>query len=360
MEKMLKASGLPAMIGLFLLVFMAGCKDEPPVVDPPPATDYTSGYFIINEGNFGSSNGSISWKHPDTATAMTNVFQKVNGIPLGDVVNDVHVSDDAIFITVNNSQKIEVVDKKTFELIGTITDVSSPRAAYQVWFDLMVVTDWGNNETKFISLPTYSVDTVLNTGIGPDGIAVLDNWAFICNSGGFGVDSVMTVLNTSARGIHKYVSVHSGPTQAVVDINRTVWIMCQGEYGLFADTTDDVGGALVKYDVDLQQVVQTFYFGKQDHPNRLAIDGTGQVLYWINGGKVWSMSVASSILPAVPFIEQSYYGIDVDPVGGNIYCAASGNFTSAGHVDVYDVNGNLLETIEGGIGTNGVAFPIQE
>ena len=107
-----------------LIIIMSSCLKE----DIKPGNrGFLHGLYIVNEGNFMSNNGSISYYNPDSAKMVNKVFQSVNKMLLGDVVQSFGVADDLGFIVVNNSQKVEVVDMETFLSVGTITGTDYPR-----------------------------------------------------------------------------------------------------------------------------------------------------------------------------------------------------------------------------------------
>ena len=112
---------------LAILIFTVGCDkdDDDQYV---PEGDYVSGIFIVNEGTFGAGNGSITHATRDGETVTQNIFQAVNGIPLGDVVNSLTFWGDSMaFIVVNNSQNAVGVNSNTFKLRGTAEGLPSPR-----------------------------------------------------------------------------------------------------------------------------------------------------------------------------------------------------------------------------------------
>ena len=65
---------------------------------------FSSGYFVTNEGNFGSGNGSLSYVD-DNNQVTNNVFSSINSFPLGDVVQSMSIINDNAYIVVNGSAK---------------------------------------------------------------------------------------------------------------------------------------------------------------------------------------------------------------------------------------------------------------
>src|SRR6187551_1734336 len=116
--------------------------------DTSSATDtlVLHGTFIVNEGSFGSNTGAISFYSSDSSYSTTNLYQLVNGIALGDVVQSMNIYNRRGYIVVNNSQKVEVVNMENFQSVGTIAGVRSPRYILPVSNSKAYVSDWLSNE----------------------------------------------------------------------------------------------------------------------------------------------------------------------------------------------------------------------
>ena len=86
-----------------------------------------------------------------------------------------------------DSAKIEVIDQNAYS-VATIPAVS-PRYIKQVNDTKAYVTDWGVNGVQVIDLATNTVSSTINCGTGPEGLAISNGFAYICNVGGWGLDS---------------------------------------------------------------------------------------------------------------------------------------------------------------------------
>ena len=75
-----------------LALTMQACTDEPPIPSPiDPNLAFDKGVFIINEGNFGVGNASIDFYQRDSNRLIKNVFETVNGRPMGDVAQSMTI-----------------------------------------------------------------------------------------------------------------------------------------------------------------------------------------------------------------------------------------------------------------------------
>ena len=76
---------------------------------------FTDGIFVLNEGNFTRPNASITHINDNFSAITNDIFRTSNGHALGDVAQHMVVTDNYVYIVVNNSNTIEVVNKKTFK-----------------------------------------------------------------------------------------------------------------------------------------------------------------------------------------------------------------------------------------------------
>ena len=144
---------------------------------------YDNGYFVTNEGNFGTGNGSVSFID-ESGLVSNNVFEQTNSFSLGDVVQYMQIINDNAYIVVNNSSKIEVANIDSMTYIATINGLTSPRYILQVSQEKAYVSDWGIGGLHVIDLNTNSTISTINTGQGPEKMLLKGNKAYVCNVGG--------------------------------------------------------------------------------------------------------------------------------------------------------------------------------
>ena len=75
---------------------------------------YSTGAYVVNAGNMGSNiESSLTAIDYASSTATQNVFKTANGRTLGNTANDGIVYGNKIYLAVDQSNTIEVIDKKT-------------------------------------------------------------------------------------------------------------------------------------------------------------------------------------------------------------------------------------------------------
>ena len=107
-----------AIAAMALTVMVTACKkDSSPVTQtttPPAVTGaYSTGVFIVNEGQYPSGAGTVSFFNRSTKALSNDIFQTVNGRPLGDEAQSMTIYSGKGYIVVNNAQCVEVVTAAT-------------------------------------------------------------------------------------------------------------------------------------------------------------------------------------------------------------------------------------------------------
>ena len=99
---------------------MTSCSDD----NDGPETylqEYSTGAYVVNSGNmYNKIESSLTAIDYASSTATQKVFKAANGRPLGDTANDGIVYGNKIYLAVDQSNTIEVIDKKTKRSIKQI------------------------------------------------------------------------------------------------------------------------------------------------------------------------------------------------------------------------------------------------
>ena len=350
---------LKLILSLFCLVLsISSCKKE----DNKPTTDNLNGLFIVNEGAFMGGNSAISFMSSDSTFFSADIYTAANGgIPLGDIAQSMSIHDGKAYIVVNNSSKIEVVSMKDFVRTGQIVGIGSPRYFTGISATKGLVTDWSSNQLFMIDLTTLMKIDSAKCGSGPEQITIANNKIFVCNSGGFGDDSTITVLDVNTLDSLTTIATPLNPSNIQIDQdNNRAWVLCRGSLGSdFSPTPDDAGGSLIQINTSSNTIVKQFTMNYDEHPAKLTMDGDRQNMFYLNGlyggGTIYKMSVNAANLPTAPFVNRSFYGIGVDPVSGQIY-GGKENYSANTYMLRYSENGVLLDSTLVGIAPNGFVF----
>ena len=347
MKKQILFASLMALV----MVSCDKCKDA-----NQDQRDYSQGDYIINEGSFGNSNGSITYV--GGSLVITDVFHEVNSLPIGDVVTDFDRIGDFGYTVSNNTQKVIVTDGISFKRTSEITGFSYPREMVQVASNVAAVSDGATSGSiKFVDLISKSVFTSVNVGKGPEGMLVNDGKLYVCNSGGWDIDSTISVVNVGTFQVMQTINVARKPVEIVRTTDGYVWVLCSGEtqYDANWNVIGHTPAALVRVN-PTDGTTMPFQIGNLgDHPLNMALDALHNRILIANN-QVEIFDLATQTFSATPFSVIQANGIDINPLDNYVWVCGPTDFTSNSVVTVYDTNGNVSRTITAGIGARKVAF----
>jgi len=345
----------------FGMFTVTSCTDDPIPAPAGPVTPVdttgtdtvvdilSSPVYISCEGGFGANNASLSKYNKDSMTVVNSVFADINGFMLGDVFQSISKGESSLFLTVNNSANVELVDPITIESQSVVTGLGSPRFTLQVSNDKAYVSQIFTNEVAIVDLNTSTVSGAIDVGGWSEGMLMYNGLVYITQNDGNQVKVFDPATDLEVTSI----TVTSGPKDIVIDANENIWVL-----GSSYDADFNVVDAVVTHISTVDNTVLGVYDIPQpwSYTLRLAIDGEGDDLYILNND-VYHMEINDSSISSSPIITngQVNYGLGVDPSSGDIYLGA-GDFTNSGTVYRYDESGVELDQFTVGVAPNGFFF----
>ncbi|NBW36659.1 MAG: hypothetical protein EBR30_16885 [Cytophagia bacterium] len=320
--------------------------------DNGPKGDFDNGVLVINEGNFNSGDGTVSFFEPNSKTVTKDIFGLVNNeLALGDVVQSMTVVGDEAFIVINNDNKVEVVNVNTFEAIHTINDVKLPRY-FATASGKGYLTEWvsfsESGRVSVVDLTTYEVTKTITTDRGAENLMLVGDKLFVSNN----FTNTVSVINTTTDAVVKTIEVASAPGEFVVDAQNKLWVVCSGRY-------QQNNGALVQIDPSTETVVKTISLSRNVSP-KLATDKSKNALYFYSGKSIYKLATTATAAPAEPLLTENnatgFYGLDIDQNTNVIYAGDAKGFAGDGVVFRYNIDGSLIDSFEAGRGPNGFVF----
>lgn len=319
---------------------------------------YTNGMFICNEGAFGSDNASISFYGYTTDKINNNIYQTANGTALGDVAQSMNINGDKAYIVMYGSNKVEVVNKLTLKQIGVIPEVGQPRYI-EFSGDKAFLTCWEDASVRVIDTKTMKVSKTIPVGSGPGKMLVDGNDLYVLNSGGFGTDSTIMVIDIAKQVVSDTIPAPYNPYDIVKEKNGDIWVLCHGKvvYGQDYAIVEESPSKLIKIDAVSKKVQWSTDLFEKQHPWNLAIND-GELFF--GGGYgfdgVYSISTANPDNGFKKIINEFAYGLDFNTESKSLYVTVAPNFTGAGKLKKYKTDGTLEAEFEVGIGPNGIAY----
>jgi len=327
------------------LVLLASCiKETDPVVTGLERTWLLgNGVFIMNEGNFRSGNGSVSFFSYDSMKIYNSVFREANDRPLGDVPYSMGFSDNKAYILVNNSNKIEVAGINTMKTVATIGKVVSPRYISFVSGKKAYVTSLYSDSLRIIDLLSETATGYIPLKHTSESIASTSSNAYVASWSGGNSIFVIDIINDK---VTDSLEVGVEPESMVIDRNKTLWVLCNGGW------KREHYAELVAINTFTNAIIKRFTFPLiSDSPTCLQIDGTGQYLYYLHDG-VRRMDINAASLPSAVLIPQSayfFYRMGINSYNGEIFVTDARDYIQKGVVLRYSPTGDFLSSMEADI-----------
>ena len=329
--KLISMKNLNTLIAIFIpVILFSSCKNTPEST-PSIVPNNLNGVFICNEGAFGQGNGSISFLNTDSNTFSEDLYFAANNLPLGDVAQSIALYDNRAFIAVNNSQKMEVVSLENFKRITTIQGLSSPRFFIGNG-SKGYISDWISDNVYVLNLNNYQIIDTIPAGSGPEEMLIVNNKLYVCNSGGFGDDSTITVIDINSNSVIATINTPLNPSSIKLDKDGKVWALCKGSLGSdYTPTPDDAAGALIQINPSSNAIEQQFTFAYNSHPVKMQINKSKDELFFLDGeygyaGEIKKLSIYAATQSPATIVSSSFYGLGINPTTNEIF-AGRGDFS---------------------------------
>ena len=216
-----------------VLVITSCRKNNGPEPEIPEAE--RAGVYVLNQGNFGASNSTLTYYDYTGKTLTADKFNAENGVALGATANDVQVYGSKMYIVVNVSSKVEVADAKTVKSIKTIQmkDGSVNRQPrYIVFHEGKGYISSYDGTVAVLDTATLSITRYINVGRNPEQMAVANGKLYVANSGGldFGnPDNTVSVIDLTTYA-EKKITVVANPVSVAADKYGDVYVISNGNY----------------------------------------------------------------------------------------------------------------------------------
>jgi YVTN family beta-propeller protein len=353
---------------LFLLT-LSSCEKDP-TAPPANGTREVSGkgLVILNEGLFNMNNASLTWYDFESESAHTDWFEMENDRKLGDTGNDLGVYGGKIYVVVNVSSQVEVLDAYTGKSIRQIPffDGEKPRQPRNIAFlrDKAFVCSF-DGTVAVIDTTSLTIEKFIQVGRNPDGITTENNKIYVSNSGGLdfpNYDNTVSVIDFNTLEEIKKINVGTNPYTLQGDGNGFVYLISRGNYA-------DEKMHLQIIDTSTDELVHTFT--QFQALNFTLGKGMAYVYYHDfmggNGSSIMGIDLQTREIISENFIRdgtvlESIYGIFADTLSGNVFITDARRFTLRGNVYCFNEDGEKLFSFQAGLNPSsmGMVYTIIE
>ena len=334
---------LSCFVAVILITFASCEKDENITIE----TENYKGVFVVNEGGFAKSNGSIGLYKPGEKKYF-DAFKKANNLPLGDVVQSMSSIGTNYYIVVNNSNKIEVVSKNDFKSISTIS-TPSPRYVLDVSYSKAYVSNFYNNTIKVLNLNTNSISKSIEIYHNSDQMALMNKKVYVTT-----FDNKLMVLNSVNDALEDSITTAPGLSKIVNIGASRLAVLCTGVVDWNNGSVIENGKIQI---INLGNIIESsFNLSSGSYGGSMVyVSNTGLLYFSLGNDKIYKMDLSGVITEFVTLAAgRNVYGLTYDAANSSIYVTDAGDFNSAGKVMVYDLSGNKTFEFDAGIAPNAV------
>lgn len=348
---------LPKFLFAISIVFLFSCKKKVAPEDINYGSTFSNGIMVLNEGLFNQNNSSISWINLAKETVNNEVFEQKAGRELGDTGNDMKRYGNKIYIVVNVSSTVEILDARDGSPIRQIQMVEGgvPKQPRSITFyQNKAYVSCYDGYVDVIDTASLVVEDRIQVGANPEELVVSLGKLFVANSGGLNypnVDSTVSVVDLSSQSEITKITVGKNPGPMEVDQNGNVYTISRGDYST-------IPSKLVKIDPISNTVNQSYSFECS------AIEKMNdQLLIMTNNAGTPSVDIfdpATGTFPTTNLIDLTSittpYKLQFDENQQQIYLTDAMNYTNSGNLLIYTATGSLMKFFTVGLNPSSVVI----
>ncbi len=336
------------LIIFFSVLTLSSCVKDKPEPVPSKQTILTTAkkVYVVNEGNFNSSNAGVSIYDTGNNAVIEDIYKEKNNVALGDVAQSMTKINGEYYIVVNNSNKI-VVCGDDFIIKRTITGLTSPRYIIAVSNQKAYVSDIYANGLHIVDLNTGTKTGSITLKGDTEQMVMLFGKVYVTNASKdkiYVIDAVNNIITDS-------IVVGMNASSLVLDKNDKLWVLSSG--------SSSVTGKLSLIDPANNSITWSQNFGSTtERPGFLCINGTKDTLFYANNTGVCKMPISSTSLPSAFITSTSnIYGLSVHPTRFEVYVADARDFVSRSKIFIYkSSNGEPVHDFLSGFLSNSFYF----
>lgn len=339
-------------IAFTLIMVLISCHKDKiiPVPDKPAAT--RAGLYILNQGGFGSNNSTLTYYDYTSKQLTADFFSSVNGTKIGDTGNDVEIYGTKMYIAVNNSDRIDVVNAKTGKIIKQATLHQCRSIAF--YQGEAYITSYDGNVAVMDTL-TLTINKLIPVGRNPEQLVVSNNKLYVANSGGLSFgnpDKTVSVIDLTTLTEIKKITVIANPVSVTADTYGNVYVLSIGDFAKIMPGMTIIDNVA---DVIKSQPIVSLGFNTP-------IVAQGEYVYYLTSNNKVAVYNAKTQTPAqANFITDGTvvtapYDLAADPLTGEIFVTDAKDYSSNGTLYAFDKTGKKEYSITTGINPGKVAF----
>lgn len=219
-----------AVIAIFAMTLTSCLKGGEPYGPDPEPVDTGKSVYLVNTTNMDATSGTLTHNLSvlEGESVTTCAFFAANARDLGKEVSDAIIHGGKMYIVVNGTNTIEVVNRHNLHSLAKI-EAKAPYTGFKkiVGYNGKVYVTSSNGYVCQIDTATYAVEKTLEIGNGPKDICSSTGTLYVSNLGGS-----ISVIDIDSFTETKRISVKQSPEHIKCDnsaSNNNIYFICEGE-----------------------------------------------------------------------------------------------------------------------------------
>ncbi|MEZ5016548.1 MAG: hypothetical protein R2800_05805 [Flavipsychrobacter sp.] len=341
---------------LFAFLFAACEKDTvrtTPSTQPPTGSTQRN-VFVVCEGTLGNGNSSLHLYTPGQNLVYNDVYKQANSELLGDVFQSMTRIDKRLFLCVNNSDKIVVLNLSDRKKVGEI-NVSKPRYIVSASSTKAYVSSIFSDKVHIINPQTLSVVGEITMPYkNPEGMILVNGLLYVC-CWDTNANNIYAIDINTDKIVKAIPIAGKAPHDISIDRDGKIWVLA-------GNAPKKIWATLTRIETLSSQIMKSYSFPPLAEPMRIAFNQSRDKFYFIevdyNGSTqyngVYTMGIYDDKIPTTPFVAaaqfQYYWALGVDPTNDDVYIGDPKGFVQKGSVSVYREDGTKKSSFDVGIG----------
>lgn len=355
-----------------MVLLVASCRKAPQVIPKqveqiaaPDPSSVIKGIYLLNEGNMNMNKASLDFMNFRTGVYERNIYNEANPSVtkgLGDVGNDIGIYGSKMYVVVNISNKVEVLDVKTAKKLAQI-DITNCRyvtfhknkAYVSAYLGKVGDPKAPNGIVAEIDTTSLQIERKVTVGRQPEEMAIVGEKLYIANSGGYSppdYERTVSVIDLASFTELKRIDVAINLDRLKADKYGDIYVSSRGDYYT-------IPSKLFVIDTKTDAVKKTFDIAASN----LWIDDDTAYIY----STEWSypqqknvityamLNVKDETVLNSRFITDGTdkkiivpYGIAVNPLTKDVFVTDAGNYVASGTLYCFDKNGVMKWKVQAG------------
>jgi YVTN family beta-propeller protein len=359
----MKSIKMLSTLALFTIVFNACKKSDNPII-APVQTAATIGEYVLSEGGFGGNNAKLSFYNNSTSTVVGDFFLQQNPTitsGLGDTGNDMIVYGGKLYIIMNVSGRVTVLNAANATFIKNISFIVGPinkSPRYAVAARGKVYVTAYDNKVSVIDTTSLSIVNTIAVGPNPEGIAATENYLYVANSGGYNLipDSTVSLIDLNTETEIKKIKVGVNPNKVEINQAGNVFVSTYGNFSNIPPSISVINGSTNANGINLGPNFKYSHiriFGDIAYVyNNYGGSGTAKVFNSATNTILRNEFITDGTVITTP------YGINIDELNGDVYIADAKNYVSSGQITCFSSAGvkKFSFSVAPGVNPNKVVF----